>query len=387
MPLGLPITHAATCELFTGKFDDFLLPNEGAKRLLRKGIKLMSREIQMAVAVAGYALADARLAQDHYAPQRVGVSFGSDYILTTPDEVLESVKTCRDASGAFDFSQWVSRGMPLMTPLWQLKYLPNMPASHIAIYNDLQGPSNSITLREASIGAVVGESVAIIRRGRADAMVIGTTGSRTLLSKLIQGVQQETLASGTEPQCRPFDRDRNGTILGEGAAAFVLESEESARQRGATIYGEVVSAAMLGDWDRTTPTSREFLSRLLRDVVARSGMAANSLGHINAHGIGDMISDATEAAAIAAVIGDSVPVTSLKGHCGQMGAGGGAVELVASLLSLREGVLFPTNNHDHTATDCPIRVATGTSTPSGDSFLKLAFNHQGQASAVLIRRV
>ncbi|MGL4941883.1 MAG: beta-ketoacyl-[acyl-carrier-protein] synthase family protein [Thermoguttaceae bacterium] len=387
---GLPVSHAALCSLFTGKFEDFIVPNEGARRLLRKGIKLMSREIQMAVAVAGYALADSSLTPDHYAPQRVGVSFGCDYILTTPDEVLEAVKACLDDSGRFDFSRWVSRGMPLMTPLWQLKYLPNMPASHIAIYNDLQGPSNSITLREASIGAVMAESAAIIKRGRADAMLVGTTGSRTLLSKMIQGVQQETVARESdesgETACRPFDRNRCGTVLGEGAAALLLESLDAARSRGATIYGEVVSAATLGEWDRKTPTSRELLTRLIRDVVARSGIDAESLGHVNAHGLGDIATDATEAAAIADVVGDRVPVTSIKGHCGQMGAGGGAVEVVASIMSLRSGTLFPTKNHVNTAPDCPIRVATGTATPSGDSFLKLAFDHQGQASAVIVRR-
>lgn len=392
LPRGLPIPFAAPCAEFTGKFEQFVAPTEDMRRLLRKGIKLMSREIQMAVAVAGYALADGKCDKETYAPQRIGISFGSDYILTTPDEILESVKACCREDGGFDFSQWVECGMPLMTPLWQLKYLPNMPASHIAIYNDLQGPSNSVTLREASVGAVIGESAEIIRAGRADAMLVGTTGSRVLHSKMIQGVQQEEIASDDNcdgngaTACRPFAHNRCGTVLGEGAGALLLESETSAKNRGATIYGEVVAACAIADYRREKNTRSEVILRAMKTVIERAEIDANSLGHINAHGLGEMQADANEAAAIAELVGTRVPVITIKGHCGNLGAGSGTVELIASLMALQHGTLFPTRNHEKTAVDCPINVVNTDNVASGDSFLKIAYNHTGQVSAVLIRR-
>ena len=132
-----------------------------------------------------------------------------------------------------------------MSPLWLLKYLPNMPASHLAIYNDFRGPNNSLTLREASANAALGEAYQIISR-RADLMIVGETGSRLHSMKMLHAVQQEEVFLGDgDPAAasRPFDRDRRGMVLGEGAGAVVIEELSAAQARGATIYGEVLGAA------------------------------------------------------------------------------------------------------------------------------------------------
>ena len=111
-------------------------------------------------------------------PERIGISFGSDYMLSLPEEFTEGIKQCLDEQGRFQFSRWGSEGLPKMSPLWLLKYLPNMPASHVAIYNDLRGPNNSLTLREASANVAIGEAFQIILRGSADSMLCGATGTR-----------------------------------------------------------------------------------------------------------------------------------------------------------------------------------------------------------------
>ncbi len=130
------------------------------------------------------------------------------------------------------------KGLTKVDPLWLLKYLPNMPASHIAIYNDLRGPNNSITLREASPAAALSEAMSTIMRGHADVLIVGSTGSRIHPFRSMHASMQETLAPSAEDvtkTSRPFDKDRQGAVLGEGAGAIVLETLEHAQARGAKI--------------------------------------------------------------------------------------------------------------------------------------------------------
>ena len=383
---GFPISVAAPA-LFNGDIDDFSEVDPSQKKAVKKSLKVMSREIQMALAASSRALANAAICFGQFEPSRIGVSFGSDHILTTPDECLDGIKACLTESYepriAFDFTRWAKDGMSKMSPLWQLKSLPNMPASHIAILNGFQGPSNSMTLREASIGAVVGESLAIIESGRTDIMLVGTTGSRLHPIKMAQALQQEELAPD---HCRPFDRNRKGTVLGEGAGALVLEEREHAVKRGATIYAEIVTASYRARFDRSgTDRRREVIGQVLREVLRKGGRKPEQIGHINAHGLGGRCSDAIEAKAIIDVFDDRfepVPVCAVKGFFGNLGAGAGAVELIASVLALHKRKLFPTPHHETSGADCPIRVAIA-GEPSGTSFVKIAVNSQGQASALL----
>ncbi|MFM8708906.1 MAG: beta-ketoacyl-[acyl-carrier-protein] synthase family protein, partial [Planctomycetia bacterium] len=253
---GLPLHHAAEARSFTGDIDNFGPLDGERKKAIRKGLKVMCRESQMAVAAAQRALHDSGLfAADARAgsvqPERFGCVFGSDYMLTLPEDFTASVAKCRGSDGAFEFDRWASDGMPQLTPLWLLKYLPNMPASHIAIYNDLRGPSNSLTLREASGHLALGEATVTIQRGAADIMVAGATGTRVHPLKTVQALQSEQVALGSGGRdgeavadpvrwSRPFDRLRSGMVLGEGAAVFILEELGHARARGAAIHGEII---------------------------------------------------------------------------------------------------------------------------------------------------
>src|SRR5688572_15012645 len=137
----LPMSFAAEAREFTGQIEDFG-PLEGEqKKAIRKGLKTICREAQMGIAAAQLALTDAGLAIGRYDPERTGVVFGSDYMVTVPEEFTEPVRQCLGEDRKFRFSRWASDGIRQMSPLWLLKYLPNMPASHLAIYNDLRGPN------------------------------------------------------------------------------------------------------------------------------------------------------------------------------------------------------------------------------------------------------
>ncbi len=119
----------------------------------------MCREIEMGVAACQHALHHSGLHEGIRNPERTGIVYGSDYILTRPEEYIDGMIACRDSEGHVDVEEWPEKGIPNVNPLWLLKYLPNMPASHVAIYNDLRGPSNSITIREASNNLSIAEAV------------------------------------------------------------------------------------------------------------------------------------------------------------------------------------------------------------------------------------
>jgi 3-oxoacyl-[acyl-carrier-protein] synthase II len=389
---ALPFRCAAEAWDFQGKIDDFGDLSSEQKRTIRKGLKVMCREIQMGVASAQLALQDAGLHSGDYDVDRTGAVYGSDYIMTAPQEFTEGVRRCLDEQGHFDFSRWASEGLSQVTPLWLLKYLPNMPASHIAIYNDMRGPNNSITLREASSNLAVAEAFCTIQRGHADIMLAGATGTRLHPLRTVHTVLQEEIAPGEdEPErlCRPFDRDRRGMVLGEGAAAVVLEALETARARGATVLGEVVG---YGSSASMTPQggadSRQALQNVIVQALGKAGLKPGDVGHIHAHGLATRKDDIDEAAAIVAIFGDNgprTPVTAAKSYFGNLGAAGGMVELITSLLALQDGSLFPIRNYETPDPDCPVAAAQGSATPAGNCFLNLSVTPHGQASAVVIR--
>ncbi|MDR0327542.1 MAG: beta-ketoacyl-[acyl-carrier-protein] synthase family protein [Planctomycetaceae bacterium] len=383
---GFGLISLAAPADFEGRMDEFESHDAAQQKAIRKNLKVMSREIQLAVAASCRALNHAGIQVGQIPADRVGISFGSDYILTTAEDVSDGIRSCMSGS-QFDFSRWGTTGLQKMTPLWQLKYLPNMPSSHIAILNGFHGPSNSITLREASIGAVVGESVEIIASGRADVMVVGTTGSRLHPYKLMHAKQQEEL---TTTACRPFSADRDGTVLGDGSGALILEEREHAEKRGADCWGEIVCGSYRARCDRAgNDFRRETVRNVLENVLRRGNIPPEQIGHINAHGLGSKSSDSAEAQGIHDIFGlrtEPIPVTAAKGCFGNLGAGSGALELITGMLSLQHRILYPVLNFTSADSACPISVAQRNDVPAGDSFIKIAANSQSQVSAVLVKR-
>ena len=390
MPPGtLPVSNGAEARQFTGDIEQFGDLEKTLQRSIRKGQKVMCREIEMGVAAAQLAMLDADLSPEKRDADRTGVIYGCDYIMTLPEEFSAGILKCLDTQGKFDFLKWAESGLPQVNPLWLLKYLPNMPASHIAIYNDLRGPNNSITLRDASAGAAIAEAHSTISRGHADALIVGATGSRVLPFRALQACMQDKLAADCEDpsrMARPFAADRDGAVIGEGAGAMIVESMAHAKARGAKILGEIKGYGSSSVGASKDPNYQQTaLANSIRAAL-RSAESPTSIGHIHAHGLGTVETDAQEAAAIAQCFGSpdqAPPVVAAKSYFGNLGAGSGMLEVIASLLCFAEGTLFDTLNCETPADDCPIRIANA-STPAGDNFLSLNVTPQGQANAVLI---
>ncbi len=389
---GLPLHHGGEAKEFTADIANYGPLEAAQKRAIRKGQKVMCRESQMAVAAAQRALQHAGLAGHEHEPTRCGCVFGSDYMLTMPDDFTASVARCRGGDGSFLFEKWGPEGLPSMAPLWLLLYLPNMPASHIAIYNDLQGPSNSLTMRESSGHLAVGEATATIQRGQADVMLAGATGTRIHPMKTVHALQSCQVAMGDgDPALwsRPFDAGRSGMVLGEGAGVLVLEELEHARRRGAAIHAEVLGYAAGTACDlRCVGDDRRAIGLAMQRAVEMAELPAASLGHVHARGLSTTLGDRHESAAFGDLLGEAVgrvPVVAAKSHMGNLGAGSGVVEMASSILAMQRETLFPLLNYQQADPGCPILPARG-GEPAGDSVLSVSATPQGQAAAVVLGR-
>jgi 3-oxoacyl-[acyl-carrier-protein] synthase II len=387
-PDNLPTPFAAEAREFTGEIDNFGPLEKEKKKNIRKALKAMCREMQMGLAVAQLALNDAQLKLEECNRDRFGVVYGCDYILSPPGEFVEAINACRDANGKFQFSEWGELGRPKVEPLWLLKYLPNLPACYVGIFNDLRGPNNSLTLREASPGLALGEAYETIVRGHADQMLTGATGTRVHIIRSLHTILQEQHAKGDDGAklARPFDLHRSGVVLGEGAGAFVIEELETAKKRGAPILAEIVGHGGSTALDKNGVADlRVAMRNAMTAAMRKAGWKPEDVGHVNAHGLSTTTCDAEESRAIGDVLnGKSVPVVAAKSYFGNLGAGSGAVEIAASVLALKNKALFPTLNYETPDPTCPVNVNTQFGADPGPACLKVNVTPQGQASAVAI---
>jgi len=352
----------------------------------RKSLKVMSRDIQLAFAAADMAASEAALGDAPVDPDRMGIIFVADMIAVDLFELEPAFRGCM-ADGQFDFSLWGSKALPEMYPLWMLKYLPNMPACHIGIALDARGPNNSITEGEVSSLAAIAEAARVLQRGQADVIVAGGTAGR-LHDSIWAYAQSFELSSKTDDPAgasRPFDADRDGMVHGEGAGAFVLESRQHAESRGATILARVLGFADAFEPRRQDKALRgDALRAAIKQSLDDAGLEPGDVGHVNAHGLSTRQSDRLEAQAIRDTLGD-VPVTAPKSFFGNLNAGGGAVEMVASVLALQKGTIPFTLNYETPDPECPVNVVRQSlQETTKATALVLNQSRVGQALAVVL---
>jgi 3-oxoacyl-[acyl-carrier-protein] synthase II len=352
----------------------------------RKSMKLMCREIQYAFAAAAMAVEDATLDVSAVDPNLFGIVFGCEMLYGEVDELEELYRGCM-VNRQFDFARFGERIRDDMYPLWMLKYLPNMAACHIAISYDARGPNNTISQAEASSLLALVETAATIERGHADVVITGGSGTRISLTPLMYR-GDSNLSHQAEPAIasRPFDALRDGMVNGEGAAAFVVENRAHAEQRGARIL------ARISGFGRTCGVRRNgqlqsgsALRGAIEESLRSARVQPRDVGHVNAHGVSTVEADASEAQTIQAVLGD-VPVTAPKSFFGNLGAGGGAVEMAASVLGFRHGQVPVTLNYRKPDPACPVAVIHDQPLPITDQRVAVLLNmaSTGQAVAVVL---
>jgi 3-oxoacyl-[acyl-carrier-protein] synthase II len=379
-PSGLPCPVG-------GELPEFKPNNVITNKEHRKGFKMMARTVQMGLVAATVAFRHAKLEVGRIDPDRAGVEFGAGMIASELDDLGRAARVSLSSpDGPVSLATWGEKGIKDIPPLWMLKYLPNMPSCHTSITLDLRGPSNTITESDAASLLALGEAYRIVQRDVADVMVVGGAESKmNPLSQTRHSLFQQLSRRGDDPAGahRPFDRDRDGTVLGEAAGAFVLEELEHAKRRGARIYAELAGFACGLDRARTGPR----MAHVIRTALDRAGARPDEVDHVNAQGLATPGSDRWEARAIHDVFGPKTSVWAPKGNFGSSGAAAGAVELIGSILALDRRQLPPTRNCDHPDPECPVHVHTKGVRPIEKPFaVKLNFTDKGQIGVAVLRR-
>jgi 3-oxoacyl-[acyl-carrier-protein] synthase II len=360
----------------------------------RKSIKVMCREIQLGVASANLALEDSALPMDQIDHSRLGVEFGANLMLSPPDVLCDAAFASRDENNEFNVPKWGSTGLFKLEPLWLLKYLPNMPACHIGINADARGPSNSVTMDEASGNLSLSEAKSIIERGLADIMIAGATGTRLNAVKSMHAGLWDQLASGPTPgeASKPFDLNRNGQVVAEGACSFILETTEHAKARGAKILGYLLGTGASCVVDHNgQPNFKQALINAMRAALKKAKLKPEDIGSINAHGLGSTDLDPQEAAAILEVFGSygkEVPVTAIKSFIGNTGSACGTVELAASIAAFADNLVPFTLNYKTPDPACAINIVHGEPvTPKNKIVMKLSVTRLAQAAVSIVEGV
>ncbi|MFV0443001.1 MAG: beta-ketoacyl synthase N-terminal-like domain-containing protein [Planctomycetaceae bacterium] len=370
---------------FTGQLADFGELPPAARKQLAKSLKVMNRETQLGVAAGLQALRDCDLTSA-YKPTRIGIAFGAGNACVAPEDFQAGVHACEDGAGGVDLSEWGSRGLPEMAPLWLLRCLPNMAACHLAILANLQGPSNTITQQSLGVDLALAEACRILRSGDADAMLVG--GSGTTLGGLHRLHAVWADAGGPETATSSEISPSRRLSPSEGAAALVLETLADAVQRGARIHGEVLACVSVSR-GRSRASSAP-LQLAAAEALARSRLTWNDVEHVHLPDIGtaaDMRAGWTPPSSESGREHPRIPAVSGQALWGNAGAGSSAIDLVANLLALNRGQLFAAPLTGECLTDAvrPGEASRGEST--GTACLKFSRHGDRQVTCVALARV
>ena len=368
------------------KYFDNKDPNEKA---VGKSLKMMARTIQLGLVASKFAMLDAGLKRGQYDPTRFGVEFGSAMIAIEVDDIVPPARAAFDGTdSAVNLLAW-GESLETVEPTWMLKYLPNMAACHVSVLHDLQGPSNSITEDDVASLLALGEAFRLIGRGQADAFLVGGADSKISLLSLARHSLFLPLSRRNDrpaEACRPFDRDRDGMVLGEGATALVVESLDHATKRGAKVRAEIVGYGAACDAKRDGAG----LARAIRGALNEANIGPDELDHVNAHAYGVPEIDVWEAIGIRQALGsaaDRIPIFAAKGAVGNMGAAGSLTELLFTLLAQEYGALPPTLNCANRDPACPVSVHSNGLRPIVKPHaLKVAYTDMGQCAAIVVKK-
>lgn len=347
---------------------------EAEGRYNRQQMSLYDRFTQFTLAAAKEAIEQAGLTFSGDEAAKSGVILGT---------AAGGVSTW-DQNYRLVYEEGKNRVHPFVVP----KLMNNAAASHVSMEWNLKGPSFTVATACASSNHAMAQAFQMVRTGMAPVMVTG--GSESMLC--FGGVKAwEGLRVMSKDACRPFSANRNGMVQGEGAGVFVFEEYEHARARGADILCEVAGFGMSSDAADIVMPSKNGAARAMSGALADAGLNADQVGYINAHGTGTAANDKTECAAVADVFGphaDKLMISSTKSMHGHLIGGTGAVELLACIMALKDGVIAPTIGYEEPDPECALDVVPNAARDADvDVVLSNAFAFGGMNAVLALRKV
>jgi 3-oxoacyl-[acyl-carrier-protein] synthase II len=395
-PTGFPSRIAGEVPHY--KIGDFV------PKSYRKATKVMARDIELAVVAADDAIKDAGLRTKAHLEaagdatsvngDRFGCNIGAGLISVDLNELTSAMWVARSPDNAFDLRKWGEAGMGQLTPLWLLKYLPNMLACHVTIIHGLKGPSNTITCADASSHLAIGEAFRTIQRGAADLAICGGAESKVTPMALTRQclLGRVTTSGEAEPAraVRPFDHAASGTAIAEGGGLLVLEEYEHARKRNARIYAEVVGFGASQDaYSVTEPDpSGHSYGKALAKALKEAAVTPEQVALLIPHGLGIPAFDRAELAGLKAALGSAIsaiPVAPIKGQIGNLAAGSG-VDVAAAVLGLHNGVVPAAVNSSH-AIDPALNLSSAARDLKGNVAVSTVYSLGGQNACLVFRKV
>jgi 3-oxoacyl-[acyl-carrier-protein] synthase II len=362
----------------------------------------MSRDIELSIASAREAFEDAGIVtkasengQINLIPERTAIVFGAGLISCDLVELAPAVAAAI-TEGKFDIKKWGKDGLELVTPLWLLKYLPNMLPCHVGIIHDIQGPSNTITCAEASGHLAISEARDIISRGDSDMALAG--GAEAKVNPIVM-IRQMLLKRATnnsndfpEKACRPFDSQAGGSVFGEAAALVVLEELEKAKERSAKIYAEIIGTGESNDINpkyENLESDGAGVRIAIQKAIADAGISSDDIDLIIPHGTGISADDLAESKGIEAALGDAVrniPAFPTKSMVSNTGAAAGAVDIISAVYSMRNGKIPAAKNCDKKAEGCNLNIVTEPIEKEINCVLCCSYTYGGQTAAIILKK-
>lgn len=299
-------------------------------------LQMLDRTAQFALVAAREAMAHAGLAPDAAQAQRRAVVLAAAIGQSSLDAAYWSF-----------YGEGASRVHPLTVP----RLMPNAPASHLSMEFGLRGPCYAVASACASANHAIALAADTIRAGRAKVVLTGGADASIVVGVIKCWEALRVLSTDT---CRPFSRDRSGLVLGEGAAILVLEDWDHAHERGAPVLAELAGSGMSADGMDITAPDAEGAAFAIRGALDDASLDPADIGYVNAHGTGTRLNDKVESAALHRVFGRVPPVSSSKSMFGHCLSAGGALEAVATVMALRDGVLPPTAGFREADPECDV---------------------------------
>ena len=367
----------------------------------RKAVKMMSRDIELAIAAANEAVLSSGLITKAVDPEKVNVdsrrmaiNIGAGLISCDLVELAPAV-AASVTDGKFDIRKWGKDGLGLVTPLWLLKYLPNMLACHIGIIHDIQGPSNTITCAEAAGHLAIAEATSVINRGWADIALAGGAEAKVNAIVMIRQclLKRATSQSNDEPDsaCRPFDVAATGSVFGEAAGIVVLENAEYAARRGAKIYAEIAGCGQSNNinpaYEHLEPDGKG-IQIAIEKAMSQANISAEDLDLIIPHGTAIAADDSAEATAIEAALGkaaEKIPVFPTKSMLSNTGAAAGALDIVAAICAMKDGKIPAAKNCDKKAKYCNLNILQKPIEKNIRYVLCCSYTYGGQTAAIVLK--